>query len=55
MFGKIILNFGIQRDKIQNILNRLSNLNFTKNFNIKYVLALGETSNIDRNRNVEIM
>ena len=48
------LNFGIQGDKIQNILWRLNNLNFSKNCSIKYVFILGGTNNVDHNSPEEI-
>ena len=48
------LNFGIQGVKIQNILWRLNNLNFSKNYSIKYVFILGGTSNVDHNSPEEI-
>ena len=43
------LNFGIPSDKIQNILWRLSDLNFSKNCSIKYVFILGGTNSVDHN------
>ena len=48
------LNFGIQGVKIQNILWRLNNLNFSKNCSIKYVFILGGTNNVDHNSPEEI-
>ena len=48
------LNFGIQGDKIQNMLWRLNNLNFTKNCSIKYVFILAATNNVDHNSPEEI-
>ena len=48
------LNFGIQGDKIQNVLWRLNNLNFSKNCTIKYVFILGVTNNVDHNSLEEI-
>ena len=44
-----MLNFGIQGDKMQNILWRLNNLDFSKNCSIKYVFILGGTNNVDHN------
>ena len=49
-----MLNFGIQGDKIQNILWQLNNLNFSKNCSIKYVFILGGTNNVDHNSPEEI-
>ena len=48
------LNFGIQGDKIQNMLWRLNNLNFTKNCSIKYIFILAATNNVDHNSPEEI-
>ena len=48
-----MLNFGIQGDKIKNILWRLNNLNFSKNCSMKYVFILGGT-NVDHNSPEEI-
>ena len=50
-----MLNFGIQGNKIQNILWRLNNLNFSKNCIIKYVFILGGTINVDHNSPEEII
>ena len=44
------LNFGIPGDKIQNILWRLNNLNFSKHYSIriiKHVFILGRTNNVN--------
>ena len=49
-----MLNFGIQGDKIQNILWRLNNLDFSKNCSIKYVFILGGTNNVDHNLPEEV-
>ena len=43
------LNFGIQSDKIQNILWRLNNLKFSKNCSVKYFFILGGINNVDHN------
>ena len=43
------LNFGIAGDKSQNVLWRVNNLYFSSNLNLKYVLILCGTNNIDRN------
>ena len=48
------MNFGIQGDKIQNILWQLNNLNFSKNCIIKYVFVLGGTNNVDHHSPEEI-
>ena len=44
-----MLNFGTQGGKIQKILWRLNNLNFSKNCSIKYVFILSGTNNVDHN------
>ena len=49
-----MLNFGIHGDKIQNILWRLNNLNFSKSCCIKYVFILGGTNNVKHNSPEEI-
>ena len=49
------LNFGIPGDKVQNILWRINNLNFSKINSIKYVFILGGTNNIDHNSPEEIV
>ena len=49
-----MFNFGNQGSKIQNILWRLNNLNFSKNCSIKYVFILGGTNNVDHNSPEEI-
>ena len=49
-----MLNFGIQGDKVQNILWWLNNLGFSKNCSIKYVFILGGTNNVDHNLPEEI-
>ena len=49
-----MLNFGIQGDKIQNILWQLNNLNSSKNCSIKYVFILVGTNNVDHNSSEEI-
>ena len=43
------LNFGIAGDKSQNVLWRVNNLYFSSNLNLRYVLILCGTNNIDRN------
>ena len=48
------LNFGIESDKIQNILWRLNNLNYSKNRGIKYFFILGGSNNVDHNSPEEI-
>ena len=48
------LNFGIESDKIQNILWRLNNLNYSKNCGIKYFFILGGSNNVDHNSPEEI-
>ena len=49
-----MLNFEIQGDKIQNILWRLNNLDFSKNCSMKYVFILGGTNTVDHNSPEEI-
>ena len=49
------LNLGIQGNKIQNILWWLNNLNFSKNYSVKYVFILGGTKNVDHNSAKEIV
>ena len=49
------LNFGIPGDKVQNILWRINNLNFSKITSLKYVFILGGTNNIDHNSPEEIV
>ena len=43
------LNFGIPGDKIQHVLWRIQNLNFSNNFSIKYIFILRGTINLDHN------
>ena len=43
------LNFSIAGDKTQNVLWRVNNFHFSSNLNIKYVLILCGTNNIDHN------
>ena len=60
MFGNIIFQYMARYileskvDKIQNILLRLSNLNFSKNCSTKHVFILGGTNNVDHNSTEEI-
>ena len=49
------LNFGISGDKVQNILWRISNYDFSNNSSIKCVFILGGTNNIDHNSPEEIV
>ena len=43
------LNFGIPGDKIQHVLRRIQNLNFSNNFSIQYIFVLCGTNNLDHN------
>ena len=48
------LNFGIQGDKVQNMLWQMNNLNFSKNCSVKFVFILGGTNNVGHNSLEEI-
>ena len=43
------LNFGIPGDKIQHVLWRIQNLNFSNNFSIQYIFILCGTNSLDHN------
>ena len=43
------LNFGVPGDKIQYLLWRIQNLNFSNNSSIKYIFILSGTNNLDHN------
>ena len=49
LFSHNNLNFGISRDKIQQVLWRIQNLNFSNNSSIKYIFILWRTNNLDHN------
>ena len=49
------LNFGIPGEKIQDMLWRPNNLNFSKNCSMKYVFIHGGTNNVDHNSPEEIV
>ena len=49
------LNFGIPGDKIQNVLWRIQNLNFSNNPSVKYIFILCGTNNLDHNSPEELV
>ena len=49
------LNFGIPGDKIQHVLWRIQNLNFSNNFSIKHIFIRCRTNNLDHNPPEELV
>ena len=55
LFSHNNLNFGISRDKIQQVLWRIQNLNFSNNSSVKYIFILWRTNSLDHNPPEELV